>query len=134
MILFPGNGLTTYSANIGTIGVTKVASRRVIQCAGIIMIIFGLLGKFNTIFLTIPQPIIGGIFCFMFGMITSVGLSSLQSVDLNSSRNLFILGFSIFFSLVRCHFHRYNVLLYFNFQGFVTMDETTTSQSRSHWG
>ena len=29
-----------------------------------------------------------------------VGLSNLQFVDLNSTRNLFVLGFSIFFSLV----------------------------------
>ena len=36
----------------------------------------------------------------MFGMISSVGLSNLQFVDLNSTRNLFVLGFSIFFSLV----------------------------------
>ncbi|XP_061558605.1 solute carrier family 23 member 1 isoform X4 [Phycodurus eques] len=33
------------------------------------------------------------------GMITAVGLSNLQLVDLNSSRNLFVLGFSIFFGL-----------------------------------
>ena len=36
----------------------------------------------------------------MFGMIAAVGLSNLQFVDLNSTRNLFVLGFSIFFSLV----------------------------------
>ena len=35
----------------------------------------------------------------MFGMITAVGLSNLQFVDLNSTRNLFVLGFSFFFSL-----------------------------------
>merc|ERR1712079_891344 len=49
---------------------------------------------------TIPEPIIGGIFSVMFGIITAVGLSNLQFVDLNSTRNLFILGFSLFFSLV----------------------------------
>merc|ERR1719412_3574932 len=49
---------------------------------------------------TIPSPIVGGIFCVMFGMIAAVGLSNLQFVDLNSTRNLFVLGFSIFFSLV----------------------------------
>lgn len=32
-------------------------------------------------------------------MITAVGLSNLQFVDLNSSRNLFVLGFPIFFGL-----------------------------------
>ena len=54
----------------------------------------------GSLFLTIPSPIVGGIFCVMFGMIASVGLSNLQFVDLNSTRNLFVLGFSIFFSLV----------------------------------
>lgn len=33
------------------------------------------------------------------GMITAVGLSNLQFVDMNSSRNLFVLGFSMFFGL-----------------------------------
>lgn len=44
------------------------------------------------------------LFLFLFGlytgMITAVGLSNLQSVDLNSSRNLFVLGFSMFFGLM----------------------------------
>ena len=46
------------------------------------------------------EPIVGGIFCVRFGMITAVGLSNLQFVNLNSTRNLFVLGFSIFFALV----------------------------------
>jgi len=95
-----GNGTTSYSENIGAIGVTKVGSRRVIQYGALIMIMFGLFSKFGAPFLTIPEPIVGGIFCVMFGMITAVGLSSLQFVDLNSTRNLFVLGFSMFFSLV----------------------------------
>ena len=94
-----GNGTTSYSENIGAIGVTKVGSRRVIQVGGLIMIIFGLFSKFGALFVTIPEPIIGGIFCVMFGMVSSVGLSNLQFVNLNSTRNLFILGFSIFFGL-----------------------------------
>ena len=64
------------------------------------MIILGILSKFGAIFVLIPQPIIGGLFCVMFSMITAVGLSSLQFVNLNSTRNLFVLGFSIFFGLV----------------------------------
>ena len=65
------------------------------------MLIVGLISKLGALFLTIPQPIVGGIFCVMFGIITAVGLSNLQFVDLNSTRNLFVIGFSIFFSLVR---------------------------------
>ena len=65
------------------------------------MIVLGLLSKFGALFTLIPGPIVGGIFYVMFGMIAAVGLSNLQFVDLNSSRNLFILGFSLFFGLVR---------------------------------
>ncbi len=64
------------------------------------MILMGLFSKFGAFFITIPDPIVGGIFCIMFGMISAVGLSNVQYVNMNSTRNLFILGFSIFFGLV----------------------------------
>jgi nucleobase transporter 1/2 len=35
----------------------------------------------------------------MFGLIAAVGMSNLQYVDMNSSRNLFIVGFSLFMGL-----------------------------------
>ena len=43
--------------------------------------LFGLLSKVGALFITIPTPIIGGIFTIMFSMITAVGLSNLQFVD-----------------------------------------------------
>ncbi len=58
------------------------------------MIALGILGKFGALFSTIPDPVVGGVFCCMFGMITAVGISNLQYVDLNSVRNLFIIGFA----------------------------------------
>jgi nucleobase transporter 1/2 len=70
-----------------------------VQVGAILMIVFGAFGKFGALFTTIPQPIVGGMYCAMFGMIASVGLSNLQFVDLNSARNLFILGFSFFMGL-----------------------------------
>ncbi|KAK4305485.1 hypothetical protein Pmani_022615 [Petrolisthes manimaculis] len=94
-----GNGTSSYGSNIGVIGVTKVGSRRVVQVSGLIMLAFGMLGKVGTIFVTIPEPVMGGVFCVMFGMVAAVGLSTLQYVDLNSSRNLLVLGFSIFMGL-----------------------------------
>ena len=79
------------------------------------MIILGLFSKFGAVFTLIPTPIVGGIFFVMFGMITAVGLSNLQFVDLNSSRNLFILGFSLFFGLVSCKENVANAMIwYFN--------------------
>ncbi len=94
-----GNGTTSYSENIGAIGLTRVGSRRVVQVGAALMLLLGAFGKFGALFTTIPQPIVGGMYCAMFGMITAVGLSNLQFVDLNSVRNLFILGFAFFMGL-----------------------------------
>jgi nucleobase transporter 1/2 len=94
-----GNGTTSYSENIGAIGLTRVGSRLVIQCGAVIMIALAVFGKFGALFSTIPQPIVGGMYCVMFGMIASVGLSNLQFVDLNSARNLFVIGFALFMGL-----------------------------------
>uniref|UniRef100_A0A671NMD7 Si:dkey-106n21.1 n=1 Tax=Sinocyclocheilus anshuiensis TaxID=1608454 RepID=A0A671NMD7_9TELE len=90
-----GNGTTSYSQNIAALGITRVGSRLVLQTAGLLMIILGLFGKFSAVFITIPDPVIGGMFLVMFGMVAAVGISNLQYVDLNSSRNLLILGFSV---------------------------------------
>ncbi|XP_078347816.1 solute carrier family 23 member 2-like [Oculina patagonica] len=99
-----GIDTTSYAENIGAIGITKVGSLRVIQYAGLVMMTFGVLGKFGALFVTIPEPIIGGVFMVMFGMITSVGISNLQYADMNSSRNLFIVGFSLVFALAVPHY------------------------------
>uniref|UniRef100_A0A8C2CRA0 Solute carrier family 23 member 1 n=1 Tax=Cyprinus carpio TaxID=7962 RepID=A0A8C2CRA0_CYPCA len=99
-LLGTGNGSTSSSPNIGVLGITKVGSRRVIQYGAGIMLLLGTIGKFTALFASLPDPVLGGMFCTLFGMITAVGLSNLQSVDLNSSRNLFVLGFSMFFGLM----------------------------------
>ncbi|XP_078453457.1 solute carrier family 23 member 1 isoform X1 [Lampetra planeri] len=94
-----GNGSTSSSPNIGVLGITKVGSRRVVQYGAGIMLLLGTVGKFTALFASLPDPILGALFCTLFGMITAVGLSNLQFVDMNSSRNLFVLGFSMFFGL-----------------------------------
>ncbi|MGJ8723309.1 MAG: uracil-xanthine permease family protein [Roseibacillus sp.] len=94
-----GNGTTSYSENIGAIGLTRVGSRRVIQTAAVLMLVLAIFGKFGALFTSIPSPIVGGMYCVMFAMVTGVGLSNLQFVDLNSPRNLFIIGFALFAGL-----------------------------------
>ena len=105
-ILQTCNGTTTYSENIGSIGLTKVASRRVIRAGAIVMLIIPVVGKFGAVLATLPQPVVGAMFVGLFGMIASVGLSNLQIVNLNNSRNLFIIGLAFFAGLsVPYHFN-----------------------------
>ena len=71
----------------------------IILVAGILLILFSLCGKFSSLFVTIPDPVVGGLFFVMFGMITGVGLSNLKNCSLHSGRNLFVFGFSLFIGL-----------------------------------
>jgi xanthine/uracil permease len=94
-----GNGLTSYTENVGAIGITGVASRYVVQIGAVTMILVGYFGPVGQLFATIPAPIVGGLYIAMFGQIVAVGLSQLQFVDLDSNRNVFVVGFALFAGL-----------------------------------
>ncbi|XP_064011094.1 solute carrier family 23 member 1-like isoform X2 [Pogoniulus pusillus] len=94
-----GNGTTSYSENVGALGITKVGSRMVIVAGACAMLLSGIFGKVGAMLASIPSPVIGGMFLVMFGVITAVGISNLQYTDMNSSRNIFIFGFSVFAGL-----------------------------------
>ncbi|WP_438267778.1 uracil-xanthine permease family protein [Halomarina pelagica] len=89
-------GSTSYSENIGAIGLTGVASRYVVQIGAAVMLLVGFVGYFGTLIATIPDPIVGGLYLAMFGQIVAVGLSNLKYVDLDSSRNIFTIGLAVF--------------------------------------
>lgn len=98
-IMGTGNGSTSYTENVGAIGITGVASRYVVQIGAVVMIIVGYLGPVGQLFATIPSPIIGGLYIVMFGQIAAVGLSQLKYVDLDANRNVFIVGMALFSGL-----------------------------------
>ncbi|WP_049928334.1 uracil-xanthine permease family protein [Halopiger goleimassiliensis] len=92
-------GSTSYSENVGAIGLTGVASRYVVQLGAVVMLLFGFVGYFGQLVETIPDPIVGGLFIAMFAQIVAVGVSNLRHVDLDSSRNVFVVGFALFVGL-----------------------------------
>ncbi|MCB9847619.1 MAG: purine/pyrimidine permease [Phycisphaeraceae bacterium] len=94
-----GFSSTSYSENIGLVGLTRVGSRRVVQIAGVILILLGLFGKFGALAAAIPSPVVGGLYCALFGLIAAIGVQQLSKADLSSDRNLFIAGFSLFMGL-----------------------------------
>ena len=92
--------LFSLQASIQFMFLYQVASRRVFQVAGIIMIVCGVIGKFGAILTLIPEPIIGGSLTVLFGMVAAVGISTLKFIDMNSTRNLTILGLSLLIGLM----------------------------------
>jgi len=39
----------------------------VVQVTGVFLLFFGVLGKFGALFVTIPDPVMGGVFLVVFG-------------------------------------------------------------------
>ncbi|CAA0837100.1 Nucleobase-ascorbate transporter 1 [Striga hermonthica] len=92
-------GSTVSVENVGLLGLTRVGSRRVVQISAGFMIFFSILGKFGAVFASIPFTIYAAIYCVLFGLVGSVGLSFLQFTNMNSMRNLFITGLSLFLGI-----------------------------------
>ena len=92
---------TSFSQNVGLVGVTGVKSRWVCVAGGVIMIILGLLPKMAAFVEAIPQFVLGGAGLVMFGMVAATGIRILSSVDYRTNRNnLYIVALSIGFGLI----------------------------------
>ncbi|KAG6494301.1 hypothetical protein ZIOFF_049325 [Zingiber officinale] len=78
-----GTGSTVSVENVGLLGLTRVGSRRVVQISAGFMIFFSTLA----------------IYCVLFGLVASVGMSFLQFTNMNSMRNLIITGLSLFLGI-----------------------------------
>ena len=64
------------------------------------MLICGVVGKFGAVLTMIPDPIIGGTLTILLGMVSAIGISTLKFTDLDSTRNLTILGTSLIIGLM----------------------------------
>jgi len=92
---------TSFSQNVGLVGVTGVRSRWVCVAGGVIMIVLGLLPKMAALVESIPQFVLGGAGLVMFGMVAATGIRILSKVDFAGNRNnLYIVAVSIGFGLV----------------------------------
>ena len=87
---------TSFSQNVGLVGVTGVKSRWVCVAAGIIMIVLGMLPKMGALVESVPQFVLGGAGLVMFGMVAATGIRILTGVDFKTNRNnLYIVAIAI---------------------------------------
>ncbi len=82
------------------------------NCAGKIICVHVLpmhvAGKIGGFLASIPQVIAAGLLVFMWTMLVALGLSNLRYTETGSSRNVLIVGFSLFLSLsVPAYFQQY---------------------------
>jgi NCS2 family nucleobase:cation symporter-2 len=92
---------TSFSQNVGLVGVTGVRSRYVTIAGGIIMIFLGMLPKMAAFVEAIPQFVLGGAGLVMFGMVAATGIRILSTVDYKNNRNnLYVVALAIGFGLI----------------------------------
>jgi uric acid transporter len=92
---------TSFSQNVGLVGVTGVKSRFVCVAGGVILIVLGLLPKMAALVESLPTFVLGGAGLVMFGMVAATGIRILANVDYKGNRNnLFIVAISIGFGMI----------------------------------
>ena len=92
--VFGGLPNTSFSQNVGIVGMTGIMSRHVVTIAGLIMVICGLIPKIGAIISSMPLPVLGGGVIVMFGMVAAAGMNMLSTVKM-SRRNMIIISVSL---------------------------------------
>jgi uric acid transporter len=102
---------TSFSQNVGLVGVTGIRSRWVTATGGVIMLALGLLPKMSALVEAVPVVVLGGAGIVMFGMVAATGARILTNVDFKTNpHNLFVVAISVGFGmipLVAPNFFRY---------------------------
>ena len=87
-----GAANTTYGENVAVVGVTKVASTKVIAMACGIAIALGFLSPIMSVVQTIPGCICGGVSLVLYGFIASSGVKILMAnkIDMGNTKSIFV--------------------------------------------
>ncbi|MGM1058056.1 uracil-xanthine permease family protein [Saccharothrix sp. Mg75] len=89
-----GPGTTTYSENIGVMGVTKVYSTAAYAVTGVAAVLLAFSPKAAALLATVPQGVVGGATLVLFGLISLVGVRIWMDnrVDLTNPGNALVGG------------------------------------------
>lgn len=87
-----GAANTTYGENVAVVGVTKIASTKVILLAAIFSVLLGFLSPIMGLTETIPACVTGGVSLILYGFIASSGVKMLisEKIDMSNTKNMFV--------------------------------------------
>ncbi len=89
---FGGCPNTTYGESVGCVAITRNASVVTITTAAIMCLVISFFGPFVTFLSSIPNCVMGGVCVALYGFIAVSGLKMIQKVNLNASKNLFVVS------------------------------------------
>ena len=89
---FGGCPNTTYGESVGCVAITRNASVVTITTAAVMCMVISFFGPFVTFLASIPNCVMGGVCVALYGFIAVSGLKMIQQVNLNASKNLFVVA------------------------------------------
>ncbi|XP_011918256.1 PREDICTED: solute carrier family 23 member 3 isoform X1 [Cercocebus atys] len=93
-------GTASSFPNVGKVGLIQAGSQQVAHLVGLLCMGLGLSPRLAQLLTTIPLPVVGGVLGVTQAVVLSAGFSSFYLADIDSGRNIFIVGFSIFMALL----------------------------------
>ncbi|XP_029789642.1 solute carrier family 23 member 3 isoform X1 [Suricata suricatta] len=93
-------GAASSFPNVGTVSLIQAGSGRVAHLVGLFCMGLGLSPRLAQLLATIPLPVLGGVLGVTQAVVLSTGFSSFYLADIDSGRNVFIVGFSVFMALL----------------------------------
>ncbi|NXE14120.1 S23A3 protein, partial [Lophotis ruficrista] len=95
----PG-GTATSVANACVTGLTQAGSRFSVQVSALACVVLGMSPRLAGLLTHIPLAVHGGVLCVTYAVAVGTGISYFQYADIDSGRNIFIVGFTMFMALL----------------------------------
>ncbi|KAM6077825.1 solute carrier family 23 member 3 isoform 2-T2 [Theristicus caerulescens] len=95
----PG-GTAASIANTCAAGLTEAGSRPSVQVSALVCVVLGMSPRLAGLLTRIPLAVHGGVLCVTYAVAVGTGISYFQYADIDSGRNIFIVGFAMFMALL----------------------------------
>nr|XP_047935580.1 solute carrier family 23 member 3 isoform X7 [Anser cygnoides] len=99
-LLGAAGGTAASIANTCAGGLTQDGSRLSVQVSALACVALGMSPRLAGLLTRIPLAVHGGVLCITYAVAVGTGISYFQHADIDSGRNVFIVGFTMFMALL----------------------------------
>ncbi|XP_075789058.1 solute carrier family 23 member 3 isoform X2 [Pelodiscus sinensis] len=94
------SGLASSVPNACTNSLTQAGSRHSVQVGALACVLLGMSPRLAELLTAIPLAVHGGVLCVTYTVAVGAGVSYFQFASIDSGRNIFIVGFTMFMALL----------------------------------
>ncbi|XP_068804979.1 solute carrier family 23 member 3 isoform X5 [Struthio camelus] len=99
-LLGAAGGTASSIANACASSLTQAGSRLSVQVSALVCVVLGMSPRLAGLLTRIPLVVHGGVLCVTYAVAVGTGISYFRYADIDSGRNIFIVGFTMFMALL----------------------------------